>query len=108
MLRKSQDKKEILKQEEKNKELVEMDSKDKESEIFRLRLNKINNNTKINNNPHNTDIINKYKLNGDIIIIDTKKYERNIRNIFTEKNDKIINFKKIKNLSLYWIIMMKK
>ena len=49
-----------------------MDSKDKESEIFRLRLNKINNNTKINNNPHNTDIINKYKLNGDIIIIDTK------------------------------------
>ena len=108
MLRKSQDKKEILKQEEKNKELVEMDSKDKESEIFRLRLNKINNNTKINNNPHNTDIINKYKLNGDIIIIETKKYERNIRNIFTEKNDKIINFKKIKNLSLYWIIMMKK
>ena len=62
-----------------------MGSKDKESEIFRLRLNKINN-TKINNNPHNTDIINNFKLNSDIIIIDTKKNQRNVRNILTEKN----------------------
>ena len=65
---------------------MEPESKDKESEYFKLKLNKINNN--INNNNHNnTDIINNYKLNSDIIIVNTKKIERNMRNILTEKND---------------------
>ena len=79
---------------------MEPESKDKESEYFKLKLNKINNN--INNNNHNnTDIINNYKLNSEIIIVNTKKNERNIRNILTEKNgtntkiDKILKLESI-------------
>ena len=97
-LQKSQEKEKVIKQEEKNKEVIEMDSKDKESEIFRLRLNRININTKINNNLHNTDIFKNYKLGNDISIVNTKKNERNIRNILTEKNDTNAKMGKIQKL----------
>ena len=75
---------------------MEMESKDKSIEVFRIKMNKISNKTKMNKNQNNTDIINNYKLNSDIVIIDTKKIGRNVRNILTEKNDTNKKFDEIK------------
>ena len=93
---KNSPRKEVLKREEKNREIMEMESKDKSIEVFRIRMNKISNKTKMNKNQNNTDIINNYKLNSDIVIIDTKKIGRNVRNILTEKNDTNKKFDEIK------------
>ena len=87
------------KEEEKISEIPEMESNDKEIEVFKMGLNRINNNSNNKNNyPNKTDILNNYKLNSEIIVINTKKNERNSRNILTEKNETYLQLDKIEEL----------
>ena len=63
-----------------------------------MGLNRINSNSNNKNNyPNKTDILNNYKLNSEIIVINTKKNERS-RNILTEKNETYLQLDKIEEL----------